>query len=97
MAKQDLPPELHARMFKVRGHFVASVARLLQSKFPRLPTDFDLMGLVQELKIVSDDSLLEIAQEAYQAGLAKAGEAQQAVEDLETLRRAARILQGGAR
>lgn len=98
MAEQDLPLSLHDRVVKARHVHVSRLAILLQKQFPHgIPANVDLKGLVEALTLLADDSLREIALEAYREGVAKAGEAQQALQDLETLRCAARILLKGAR
>ncbi len=98
MADRKLPISLHDRVVKARRDHVSRLAILLRKRIPASFPFFDLKAFVEELTFLSDDSLREIALEAYQEGLAKAGEAQQSIEDLETIRRAARILNlGGPR
>jgi hypothetical protein len=89
-----LPPELTLKIRAARDHHVMKVAGLLAQHFPgggsREPAA--LAGALQDLTL---DALLAIAEASYTQGLATAGDARQAIDDLATLRAAARILTGG--
>jgi hypothetical protein len=89
-----LPPELEAKVAAARQKHVLALARFLTSHF-HVGGGKDPGSLVDALHALADDALDALARESYAQGLATAGDATKALEDLETLRAAARILTGG--
>lgn len=97
MSKPHLPPELILKVHNSWKQHVESIAKVLMRHYPEGSKTCKPEALVEELREVTLQSLIDIAEASYAQGLATAGDARQSIEDLETLRAAARILTRGSR
>lgn len=93
---ERLPPVLAVKLARAQRDHVEKLADILTRHFPA-GGQMSPQRLVAELEGLTESTLGHLARESYAQGLATAGDARQAIEDLETLRAAAAILARGSR
>lgn len=93
---ERLPPPLTVKLARAQRAHVEKLAEILMRHFPAGGEKSPRL-LVADLERLTEDTLGDLARESYSQGLATAGDARQSIEDLETLRAAARILTRGSR
>jgi len=88
-----LPPTLATQLARAQEEHVMELAKILMRHFPT-GGSLGPRLLVADLEQLTAATLGALARESHEQGLATAGDARQAIDDLATLRAAAAILTG---
>lgn len=91
MADPTLPDDLKDAVVDASRGLVVDLVNALDS-LSKLRASHDPRPMLELLDGLIESRIRQVAVAGYQAGLAKAGEAARAIDDLATLRRAAAIL-----
>jgi len=89
-----LPPALMAKVHASQREHIMKLVNILMRHYPEGSKTCKPEALVEDLQSLTNGDIVDIAQASYEQGLATAGDARQAIDDLATLRAAACILTG---